>query len=156
MEAATKHHHAEPPARKRVLDLLARATRTDMETVFNALATQPKHERLRGPETGLVMVRGCMGGGGAAFNLGEATVTRATIRLADGTVGHSYRLGTDKRAAELAAIFDALWQQDATHQLVEDKVLAPAEDRLSAEQKKRAAETAATKVEFFTMVRGED
>ncbi|MDO1584162.1 phosphonate C-P lyase system protein PhnG [Rhizobium oryzicola] len=156
MEAATTHHQAEPPARKRVLDLLARATRTDMETVFNALVTKPNHERLRGPETGLVMVRGRMGGGGAAFNLGEATVTRATIRFTDGTVGHSYRLGTDKRAAELAAIFDALWQQDSTHQLVEDKLLKPVEEKLSAEQTKRAAQTAATKVEFFTMVRGED
>lgn len=156
MEAATTHTTEEPPQRKRVIDLLARAARADMEALLGDLPAQPAHERLRGPETGLVMVRGRMGGGGAAFNLGEATVTRATIRLADGTVGHSYRLGTDKRAAELAAIFDALWQQDATRPLVEDRLLAPMEEQLSAEQTKRAAQTAATKVEFFTMVRGED
>ena len=40
------------------------------------------------------------GGGGAAFNLGEMTVTRCTVRTETGFVGHAYvagREGTPRR-----------------------------------------------------------
>jgi alpha-D-ribose 1-methylphosphonate 5-triphosphate synthase subunit PhnG len=141
--------------RKRVVDLLARATREELEAAWQGF-NQPAHERLRAPETGLVMVRGRIGGGGAAFNVGETTVTRASVRLETGRTGHGYRLGTDRRATELGALFDALWQDDAMRSLVEQSILAPIEQRLTTEKYKRAAETAATKVDFFTMVRGED
>ncbi len=33
------------------------------------------------------MVRGRAGGGGSAFNLGEMTVTRCSVRIATGQVG---------------------------------------------------------------------
>ncbi|MBP2550888.1 alpha-D-ribose 1-methylphosphonate 5-triphosphate synthase subunit PhnG [Neorhizobium galegae] len=142
--------------RKRGLDLLARATRPELEAAWQALADRPGHELLRGPETGLVMVRGRIGGGGAPFNLGETTVSRATVRVADGTVGHGYRLGTDRRAAELAALFDALGQNERHRDFVETSLLAPIEQRQAADAARRENETAATKVDFFTMVRGED
>lgn len=142
--------------RKRDLDLLARASRAELEDLWNGLDDKPAHTRLRGPETGLVMVRGRIGGGGAPFNLGEATVSRASVRLADGSVGHAYRLGTDRRAAELAALIDALAQDAARRALIADRLLTPLSERLRAEAAARAEETAATKVDFFTMVRGED
>ena len=44
------------------------------------LGTLPDYRVLRGPEAGLVMVRGRTGGGGAPFNLGEMTATRCTVR----------------------------------------------------------------------------
>src|SRR3982074_323537 len=53
------------------------------------------HENLREPESGLVMVRGRIGGDGAPFNLGEATVSRAAVRLSTGEVGLGYPLGRD-------------------------------------------------------------
>lgn len=113
-------------------------------------------EILRGPETGLVTVRGRIGGGGAPFNTGEATVTRATVRLPSGQVGHAYALGRDKEKVRLAAILDATWCDEETRAAVENKIVAPLQ-RLQAEaDTKRRAETAATKVDFFTMVRGED
>ncbi len=65
---------------------------------------------MRGPEGGLVMVRGRAGGGGAPFNLGEMTVTRCTVRLGSGLVGHAYVAGREPRRAELAALVDALMQ----------------------------------------------
>ncbi len=111
---------------------------------------------MRGPETGLVMVRGRIGGGGAPFNLGEVTVTRATIRLASGTVGHAHALGTDREKVRLAAIFDALWHQPATKDFVEKAILLPITERIGGRDRQRAEETAATRVDFFTMVRGED
>lgn len=114
-------------------------------------AAQP----VRGPETGLVTVRGRTGGGGDPFNIGEATVTRATVRL-DGRVGHAYALGTDHQKARLSAIADALWQDPARRAVIETRILDPLRAERSAADARRRAETAATKVDFFTMVRGED
>lgn len=143
-------------SRKRVVDLLARATRSELEDAIAKLDPPPSYSSIRGPETGLVMVRGRIGGGGSPFNLGEATMTRASIRLADGTVGHGYRLGTDRRAAMLAAVFDALAQNDAHSRILEEGLLGDIEARIAAEAEQSRRETAATKVDFFTMVRGED
>ncbi|MCB1474427.1 MAG: phosphonate C-P lyase system protein PhnG [Rhodobiaceae bacterium] len=117
---------------------------------------KPAYERLRGPETGLVMLRGRTGGGGEAFNVGEATVTRCSVRLASGEVGHAYILGRDGERAECAAWLDGLWQNPATRATVEDRVLAPLAAAIAAEERTVAAKSARTKVEFFTMVRGED
>lgn len=138
------------------MDLLGRSSRETLVAAWASLPTKPTYARLREPETGLVMVRSRIGGGGSPFNLGEATVSRATIQLTDGTVGHGYRLGTDKIAAEWSAVFAALWQIPSTHDFVERVLLAPAQAQMTEEAKRLARETAATKVDFFTMVRGED
>jgi alpha-D-ribose 1-methylphosphonate 5-triphosphate synthase subunit PhnG len=142
--------------RKRIVDLLARATLAELQDTLAAFDQAPTHKTLRGPETGLVMVKGRIGGGGAPFNLGEATVSRASVRLADGRIGHGYRLGTDSKAAELSAVLDAVAQDDTARALLETRLLTPLETRLAAEAERLEAETAATKVDFFTMVRGED
>ena len=140
----------------RVVDLLARAERQELVEAWDKLAEKPAVQPVRGPETGLVMVRGRMGGGGAPFNLGEVTVTRATVRLASGTVGHAQALGTDREKARLSAIFDALWQEPATQQFVEQALLQPIASRVADADRRKADETAATRVDFFTMVRGDD
>lgn len=142
-------------ARKRAVDLLAQSTLTELRDLWHALPEKPEAEFLRGPETGLVMVRGRIGGGGGAFNLGEVTVTRATCRLKSGTIGHAHALGTMKEKAKLSAIFDALWQQ-GDHRLQIEALLGEIESRIAAADEMRAREVAATKVDFFTMVRGED
>jgi alpha-D-ribose 1-methylphosphonate 5-triphosphate synthase subunit PhnG len=147
---------SEIEARKRVAGLLARASREELTGAWDALATKPVYSPVRGPETGLVMVRGRIGGGGGPFNLGEATVTRATVLLASGLAGHAHALGTDKPKVRLAAIFDALWQDDDTRRFVEDVILTPVEARIAEEDRQQAEETAATRVDFFTMVRGDD
>lgn len=141
---------------RRAAALLARALPQELNAAWDALEPKPEWQALRGPETGLVMVRGRIGGGGAPFNLGEATVSRATVRLASGTVGHSHALGTDREKARLAAIFDAYRQEPGGEGFVEAHLLAPIEARIHAEDRQAAEETAATRVEFFTMVRGED
>ena len=147
---------AQPNERQRVARMLAHATIQELQAAWSALAEKPTVKPVRGPETGLVMVRGRIGGGGAPFNLGEATVTRATVLLASGTAGHANALGTDKAKARLAAIFDALWQEEASQVFVERELLTPVEARLAAEDRRKAEETAATRVDFFTMVRGDD
>jgi alpha-D-ribose 1-methylphosphonate 5-triphosphate synthase subunit PhnG len=111
----------------------------------------PPHQRLRGPETGLVMLRGRAGGDGAPFNLGEMTVTRCSVRLPDGTVGHAYRAGRDARAAELSALLDALLQDKARRARLLDAVIAPLAAAEAAAAEAAARKAAATRVEFFAM-----
>ncbi|MGX5846024.1 phosphonate C-P lyase system protein PhnG [Mesorhizobium sp. PL10] len=142
--------------RKAVMATLAQASGDDIARLWNGAGLTSEAELLRGPETGLVTVRGRIGGGGAPFNVGEATVTRATVRLPSGQVGHSYMLGRDRKKAKLAAIADALWQDPAQRQTVETALVAPLRAAQGEAREKRRAETAATKVDFFTMVRGED
>ncbi|TIQ38367.1 MAG: phosphonate C-P lyase system protein PhnG [Mesorhizobium sp.] len=146
----------EQAERKAVMATLAHAAPEEIARLWNGSGLPLEAELLRGPETGLVTVRGRIGGGGAPFNVGEATVTRATVRLPAGQVGHSYALGRDKGKARLAAIADALWQDPVHREAVETKLVAPLRAALDAAREKRRVETAATKVDFFTMVRGED
>ena len=140
--------------RREAMGVLARAPAARIAAIWDGFADRPAYSRVRGPETGLVMIRGRAGGGGNPFNLGEATVTRATVRLATGEVGHSYALGRDGDKAVLAACFDALLAICPAR--VEAEVLAPLRAEAAAADQQRRDETAATKVEFFTMVRGDD
>ncbi|MBZ9885024.1 phosphonate C-P lyase system protein PhnG [Mesorhizobium sp. CA10] len=146
----------EQAGRKALMVTLAHAAADEIARLWNESDLPSEAELLRGPETGLVTVRGRIGGGGAPFNVGEATVTRATVRLPSGQVGHSYGLGRDKGKAKLAAIADALWQDPAHREAVETKLAAPLRAALAAARETKRVETAATKVDFFTMVRGED
>lgn len=118
-------------------------------------APLPDHRVLRRPEIGAVMVRGRTGGTGAPFNLGEMTVTRASVQLASGEVGHSCVQGRDRDHALRAALVDALMQGPGAGAVRAD-VLDPLAADEAAARAVRAARAARTKVEFFTLVRGED
>lgn len=142
------------PSRRQALAVLAHSSTQDIAALVASLAP-PAHERIRTPEQGLVMVRGRVGGDGAPFNLGEATVSRAAIRLASGEVGFGYVLGRDSEKASLIALCDAMFQAAQHRGDVEAKVLAPLRQQLSATREARAAQVAATRVDFYTMVRGE-
>ncbi|MEL7260415.1 MAG: phosphonate C-P lyase system protein PhnG [Pseudomonadota bacterium] len=142
-------------ARKAWLSLLAKAPAADVARLWAAAGLTPDHTLLRAPEIGAVMVRGRAGAVGAPFNLGEMTVTRASVRLSDGAVGHGYVQGRDKAHATQAALVDALMQTDEADK-VEAMILAPLRDAAEARKATRAAKAAATKVDFFTIARGED
>jgi alpha-D-ribose 1-methylphosphonate 5-triphosphate synthase subunit PhnG len=101
------------------------------------------------------MIRGRIGGDGAPFNLGEATVSRAAVRLAGGEVGFGYTLGRDREKARMIALCDALVQSDEFADDVETHVIAPLRAAVQARHSHKAAEVAATRVDFYTMVRGE-
>lgn len=134
--------------------VLAHAETHEIARCLESIAV-PAHEDLREPENGLVMLRGRIGGDGAAFNLGEATVSRAAVRLSTGEVGFGYTLGRDGNKARLIAICDALVQSEQLSTVIETQVIAPLRTALLAKRQERAAQTAATKVDFYTMVRGE-
>jgi alpha-D-ribose 1-methylphosphonate 5-triphosphate synthase subunit PhnG len=143
---------ATPSARKSWMATLAKAPPARLAALF---ADLPPHHVLRQPEIGAVMVRGRVGGTGAAFNLGEMTVTRASVRLETGEVGHAWVQGRDKAHALRAAALDALMQTDRGAD-VANQVLRPLEAEAHAARATRSAKAAGTKVDFFTMVRGED
>ncbi len=140
--------------RKAAMAVLASSTAADIAARVKTIAL-PDHEDLREGENGLVMVRGRIGGDGAPFNLGEATVSRAAVRLASGEVGFGYTLGRDRDKARLIALCDALAQSNAFADEVGTKVIAPLRAMVAARRERKAAETAATRVDFYTMVRGE-
>jgi alpha-D-ribose 1-methylphosphonate 5-triphosphate synthase subunit PhnG len=101
------------------------------------------------------MVRGRIGGDGAPFNLGEATLSRAAVRLATGEVGFGYTLGRDLDKARMIALCDAMVQSQELAGEIEVNVLAPLRGAMNARRSRRSAEAAATRVDFYTMVRGE-
>lgn len=140
--------------RQNWMGLLARAPAEALRAQVQGWGEIPGFDWLRAPEIGTAMVRGRQGGTGGPFNLGEISVTRCSLRLAGGEVGHAYVRGRDKAHAELAAVVDALMQTPAADSLREG-VLAPLQQAEEARKTARAAKAAATKVEFFTMVRGE-
>lgn len=138
------------------LAALAHAERAELERVWAGLAQPPAYETLRAAETGLAMVRGRAGGTGQPFNLGEMTVTRCAVRLtASGIAGFGYVAGRDTRKAELVALLDAVLQQEPQGRRLRDEIVP----RLAASRRQardaRARKIAASRVEFFTMVRGE-
>lgn len=138
--------------RQEWMGLLARSA---PETLAQLLGPLPPHRFARAPEIGAVMVRGRAGGTGARFNLGEMTVTRCTVQLDDDLVGHAWVQGRDKTHATHAAVVDALMQGPQADQ-VRAQVLQPLAQVAVRAKAARHAKAAATKVEFFTMIRGED
>jgi alpha-D-ribose 1-methylphosphonate 5-triphosphate synthase subunit PhnG len=138
-------------ARRHWMAVLARA---DAVAISERIATSggmPEYRTLRGPDAGLVMVRGRAGGGGAAFNLGEMTVTRCSVRTDAGFVGHAYVAGRDDRKAEMAALADALLQDPARRPRLLATLIAPLAAVQLAGRDATAAKAAATRVQFFAM-----
>ena len=144
----------ETSKRQRCLGVLAKARPEELEAAFCDLGDLPDCIMLRRPEIGLVMARGRAGGSGQRFNLGEIPVTRCAVQSPTGHIGHGYVQGRNKRHAELAAIMDALLQDEERQAVLLAKVVDPlselADERKAAVRRKAEA----TRVEFFTMVRG--
>lgn len=138
------------------MGLLARAEGEHLACLFRAIDHIPQYEILRGPENGIVMVRGRAGGSGLPFNLGEMSVTRCTVRTASGGVGHAYVQGRRPEHAERAAVIDALLQDEMFRNGLIDRIVSPLAQQEAEQREARVRESEATKVDFSTLVRGED
>jgi len=143
-------------ARRRWMAVLAQAAPEELERRWQDVPAQPPYRMLRPPETGLVMVRGRAGGTGMRFNVGEMTVTRCALELEGGAVGVAYVRGRDRRHAELAAMLDALLQDPARRDDLERTVVEPLAAAQTARRRTASKRVAPSRVEFFTMVRGDD
>jgi alpha-D-ribose 1-methylphosphonate 5-triphosphate synthase subunit PhnG len=157
-DARTDTRSEELSARQGWMRTLAQASPDALDAAWRGWEPKPAVRLVRGPEAGLVMIRGRVNGAGQRFNLGEATVTRATVRLHGGplaadTVGTSYLLGTDLDRARHAAIFDGLLADPGQRPRVLAEVIGPlAADQAEADRV-RHAEASSTQVDFFSVAR---
>ncbi|MEL6351264.1 MAG: phosphonate C-P lyase system protein PhnG [Cyanobacteria bacterium J06627_28] len=151
--------------RKRWMATLAKAPVGQLEALVCQLEGLPAYQFLRSPETGLTMVRGRAGGVGQVFNLGEMTITRCVVQLAAAPSGDSFDAepiagfgyvgGRSHRHAELAALCDGLLQHGDWQAVVQEKVIEPLSAIAQQKRTQVQKQTAATKVDFFTLLRGE-
>ena len=143
--------------RARWMSSLALAQAGQLESYWESLSAKPQYRWLRPTECGLVMLRGRAGGTGRAFNLGEMTVTRASVVIGGPApkTGFAYVAGRNARHAELAALFDALLQDDACRPILLRDLIAPIDAARKQAKAARGAAAAATRVDFTTMVRGD-
>ena len=143
----------EPANRKRWMSILAKSSFEDLHSLWQNLPNKPAWTHVRPPEIGMVMLRGRMGGTGNRFNLGEMTVTRCSVGLESGVLGHGYVSGRNKKHAEIAAVIDALMQRGDRAETIEHSVIKPLELRHQQSRETASRKAAATKVEFFTVAR---
>ncbi len=146
--------------RQQWMSALAKASVELLEDRVAQLGALPRYDYLRSPELGLAMVQGRAGGTGQPFYLGEITVSRCVVRLqpSDNTeaiAGFGYVSGRSLRHAELVALCDALLQQPDWHPQVWATVIAPLQAETQRQQQQQQRQAEATRVNFFTMVRGE-
>lgn len=141
--------------RQRWMSVLAHSQPSELLQQWQPLNLTPVFERLRPAETGLTQLQGRMGGTGKRFVMGDMTVTRAVIKLESGVYGYSYVRGRDKAHAELCAVIDALLQVPGMEELIQKRLIAPLAAGQQARREQRAREIASSRVDFFTLVRGE-
>jgi alpha-D-ribose 1-methylphosphonate 5-triphosphate synthase subunit PhnG len=144
--------HAERAAWLRTL---ARAGAAELAELAAPVLADYRFEWLRAPEQSLVMVRARIGNTGDRFNLGEATVTRCTVRHlnADGRAfaGVGYVMGLDAQHAEHAAQLDALLQVESLHALLMRSVVEPLARRIAERERSEHERTEASRVRFYTL-----
>ena len=133
--------------------VLARAPLAELERLLAGVGPLPQYEIVKRPQIGTVMIEGRAGGDGRRFNLGEATVTHAVVQLDGGTLGFSYALGRDTKKAVLAAVLDAMLQDRATAAALQANVITPLAEVQQQRRLTRSRKAAATKVDFFTLMR---
>ncbi len=148
--------HFDTSTRQRWMAVLAHSQPAALQSHMQSLGLTPEYECIRAPETGLVQIQARMGGTGQRFFAGDATLTRAVVRLTSGTLGYSYVLGRDKPHAERCAVIDALLQEHPWFQTLMETVIAPLDADRDARLAARQAEVNTSRVDFFTLVRGDN
>jgi len=148
--------HFDTSTRQHWMAVLAHSQPAALAGRMSALGLSPAYEPIRAPETGLVQIQARMGGTGARYFAGDATLTRAVVRLASGTLGYSYLLGRNKAHAEQCAVIDALLQEAPHFQTLMETLIAPLEADRAARLAARQAEVNTSRVDFFTLVRGDN
>ncbi|EMK5831411.1 phosphonate C-P lyase system protein PhnG [Citrobacter sedlakii] len=148
--------HIDTATRQRWMRALSWSNAETLNALMQALKLAPEYTLIRAPETGLMQIQARMGGTGNRFFAGDTTLTRAVVRLNSGTLGYSYLLGRNKQHAERCAVVDALLQELAHFQTLMETLIAPLEAEREAQIAARRAEVNASRVDFFTLVRGDN
>lgn len=136
------------------MSLLATSNQSDLLNLWEQKKIKVNYVWLRTPEIGSIMAQGRMGVTGDKFNIGEVTITRCSLKLNCGTIGHSYVQGRSKKKAEISALCDALMQTKMSKE-INKNIIIPLEKIKKGNKDKILSKAEATKVDFFTLVRGE-
>ncbi len=143
-------------SRQQWMSVLAQAPAQQLVELAEPFLLIDRFTTIRAPEIGLAQVRARMGGTGNQFNLGDVTITRCVVLSGTGHHGYAYIRGRNKTQALRAAQLDALLQCESHREAIESQVIEPLRQTLAQQRRQRADEAAATRVNFFTLVRGED
>ena len=141
--------------RQRWMSVLAHSQPAQLRSHWQALNINPRYQSIRAPEIGLAQLQGRMGATGRRFVLGDMTVTRAVVQLENGGYGYSYIAGRDKAHAELCALLDALLQLPEQAELLQQQLIEPLAALQHEQRQLRARAVASSRVDFFTLVRGD-
>ena len=142
--------------RQRRMSILARASYQDVLTLWNKNPIELEYSIIREPEIGMVQIRGKMGNVGDKFNVGDATMTRASVLLETGEIGHCYMLGRNVKQALLASRIDAVMQIEKYKDMLNIQIINPLENIYKTTKQKQKKEAQTSKVDFFTLERGEE
>ena len=140
--------------RKSWMSVLATSDKNNILSFWEKTKIKVNYQWLRAPEIGSIMAQGRMGVTGNRFNIGEVTITRCSLKLDCGTIGHSYVQGRSKKKAEISALCDALMQTKLAEK-INKKIIKPLEKIKIDKKNKILSKAEATKVDFFTLVRGD-
>lgn len=147
---AAEHQH--------YLSVLAKSPLKKIQNLWSAMALEHPHSHpytvVKPAEVGMMMVRAQAGTGGEVFNAGEMTVTRCVVQRG-GIIGVGYTAGRSKQKAELIALIDLYLQDVEFCDLVVGSLIEPLEANIKQRKATQTKKTNQTKVDFFTMVRGE-
>jgi len=144
-----------PEDRKALLATLANTESQALVSAWRALEIEPEYTLLKQPEIGMVMVKAKTGGNGSPFNMGEMTVTRTVLQLHSHEMGYGYTAGRDKDKSLTIALIDACYQVEGWQEQIEEKLVQPLRKDLQQARSQHQETVDRTKVNFFTMVRGE-
>jgi alpha-D-ribose 1-methylphosphonate 5-triphosphate synthase subunit PhnG len=135
------------------LSIFSKTNESLLKNSLDHINFKENYDVLLGPEIGSIMIQGRAGGTGDKFNLGEATLTKCIVKFQEKT-GYSYHLGRNLIKSEYGAILDALMQIESYHSklLIYVKEF---QEQIQKEKIKIIADSSESKVDFFTMVRGD-
>ncbi|MDH2347768.1 phosphonate C-P lyase system protein PhnG [Bradyrhizobium sp. SSUT77] len=136
-------------SRSEWMTVLALSQTGDLERHWREFDSHPKFAWIKKPELGTVLVRARASRTGCIFELGEMTITRCSVEIGGGIVGHAYVAGRNKRHAAIAAIFDALFQSSGDMKRRAEAVFVDLRSCLNARRGKVAAQAYASSVDFF-------
>ena len=103
----------------------------------------------------MIMVRAKADGSKKRFNLGEVIVSRCVLEVNQKYLGVSWVLGSNLKHVELAALFDGLMQDPEYHGKLNLSLLQALKEKQKKKDDIIVKDAADTKVEFFTLKRGE-
>ncbi|WP_163132558.1 phosphonate C-P lyase system protein PhnG [Agarivorans sp. Alg241-V36] len=156
MSTQNSSSSADIAQRQQWMSILANASYQELSRRWQQLGLDPECEIIRQPEIGLAKLQGRIGGSGERFNFADTTITRAAVRLNNGTLGYGYLRGRAKQHALLSALIDALMQQAEYAHSLQEAVIQPLAELQQQAKQQQATRAAESKVDFFTVVRGED